>query len=282
MSESAPTDAVDAMFAIDPHIDAVTELVRRVGALSLRWYRRVERIENKDADRLGGGFDPVTEADRAVETALRAGLEERFPDHAVYGEEFGTTGNGPVRWTIDPIDGTRSFITGHPMWGTLLGCQIEGRPVAGWLYVPTLDETYVGRVGQGTSGSSSAVFHSPEGTENLAVSTTSELEHAIVACTHPSMFAPGPEADGFGRLADAVKMVRYGGDCVNYGLLAAGLIDLVVENGLAPYDIIPLIPIVEAAGGMVTDLEGNPPLDGGWAVAAASPALHEAALAMLR
>ena len=264
----------DPSFAIGPHLDAVTDLVRRAGDRSLEWYRTVDRIDNKH----DVGFDPVTEADRAVEADIRRDLEARFPGHQILGEEFGISGDGPYRWTIDPIDGTRAFITGHPMWGTLVGFQDHGRPVAGWMHLPVLGETYIGhetcrpRMGAGGGGIEE---------RRVEVRPTERLDDAVVLCTHPDMFAPGPEADGFARVAARARMVRYSGDCLNYGLVAMGLADAVVENGLAPYDIVPLIPIVESAGGTITDLDGQPPLDGGFVVAAATPALHRAILAEL-
>jgi histidinol phosphatase-like enzyme (inositol monophosphatase family) len=254
------------------HYEAqITALVRSASRLSLNWYRRPMTVENK----LTTGFDPVTAADRAVEDEIRAGLSQLFPDHAILGEERGETGSGPYRWVIDPIDGTRAFISGQPMWGTLVGLQVRGEPVAGWMHVPVLDESYVatpagGRLIQG------------EATRALAASDVTELSQAILLCTHPAMFAPGPQQDGFRRLEAGVRLSRYSGDCLNYGLLAAGQVDLVVENGLAPYDILPLLPIVAASGAVITDLDGNPPLQGGYVVAAATPSLHAAALAVLR
>ena len=261
---ASPFDIVD-------HLDAITDLVRRAGDLSLRWYRNLDRVENKDTD----GFDPVTDADRAVEAELRRQLEERFPGHEILGEEFGHSGDSPYRWTIDPIDGTRAFITGHPMWGTLLGFQDRSRPVAGWLHAPVLGETLVGHDGD-------CHLHTDDGVRRVEVSSTGRLEEAVVLCTHPDMFAPGPEAEAWGRVAGQARLVRYSGDCLNYGLLAMGLADAVVENGLASYDIVPLIPVVEAAGGVVTDLAGRLPIDGGYVVAAATPELHEALLAELQ
>ncbi len=255
--------------AVAACLDEVAEMVRASSMHSLQWYRRLDRIDNKSV----AGFDPVTEADRAVESKLRAMLGHRFPGHAILGEEFGLSGRGRYRWIIDPIDGTRAFITGQPMWGTLLGLQDRGLPVAGWMHLPVLDETYVGH--------DHCELRAGGSTTTITVSATTELTDAIVLCTHPSMFAPGPEADRFGALAAAAKMVRYSGDCVNYGLLAMGLADLVVENGLADYDIVPLIPIVEAAGGVVTDLAGRSPVGGGYVVAAATPELHAQALAKL-
>ncbi|MEM7275005.1 MAG: inositol monophosphatase family protein, partial [Actinomycetota bacterium] len=201
-------------------------------------------------------------------------LGDRFPGHAILGEEFGLEGSGPYRWTIDPIDGTRAFITGQPMWGTLLGFQADERPVAGWMYLPVLDEAFSGHGG-------TCRLMTPTETRTVTVSATERLEEAVVLCTDPTMFAPGDESERFGRVASRVKLVRYAGDCLNYGLLSMGLADLVIENGLASYDIVPLIPIIEAAGGIVTDLDGNTPVDGGYVVAAATEALHAAAIAEL-
>ena len=143
MSNTANHRAAETseIFDVGPYVDEVAAMVRAAGQLSLQWYRSLDQIDNKKADAGLDGYDPVTEADRAVEQELRTNLLARFPDHAVLGEEFGLTGEGPCRWIIDPIDGTRAFITGQPMWGTLLGLQINGEPVAGWMYQPVLDET---------------------------------------------------------------------------------------------------------------------------------------------
>lgn len=248
----------------------VTALVRTASRLSLNWFRRPMAVDNKLAE----GFDPVTEADRAVEDAVRAGLAELFPDHAILGEERGLTGSGPCRWLIDPIDGTRAFISGGPMWGTLVGLEVEGRPVAGWMHIPTLDETYVA-----TPTGSRLV--QPGGERPLGASRVTELGQAILLCTHPSMFAPGHERQRFAALEGSVRLSRFSGDCLNYGLVATGSADLVIDNGLAPYDIVPLLPILEASGAVISDLDGNPPLTGGFVVAAATPELHAAAVAIL-
>ncbi len=260
-------------------LNAVTQLVQRSSESSLEWYRRFNRatesasagadIENKSSH----GFDPVTEADRAVESKIREGLGELFPDHSILGEEFGTTGTSSVQWIIDPIDGTRAFITGQPMWGTIVAVTSNGTPLGGWMHVPTLDETYV--------GSEQTWWSDNTGIRQIETASTTSLSDAVLLCTHPSMFAPGPEAESFARLVQSVKMTRYSGDCVNYGLLAMGLADLVVENMLAPYDIVPLLPIIEGAGGVVTDLDGQPPLNGGYVVAAATPELHASAVRLL-
>jgi len=259
-------------FDIEAHADGVTELVRSASRQALAWHRRPLPVENK----LAVGFDPVTEADRAVEDTIRAGLAARFPGHAILGEERGETGSGPYRWVIDPIDGTRAFISGQPMWGTLVGFQVDRAPVAGWMHIPVLDETYL------ATPSTGARLIGPGGERRpLAVSAVTELSRAILLCTHPSMFA-GPQREAFDALEASVRLSRFSGDCLNYGLLAAGHVDLVIDNGLAPYDIVPLLPILAAAGAVVTGLDGELPLDGGFALAAATPELHAAAMAILR
>lgn len=262
-------------FAIGPHMDEVTELICAASERSLQWFRQGNQsgftVGNKAEP---GSFDPVTEADRAVEDEIRAGLSELFPDHAIIGEERGTTGEGERRWIIDPIDGTRAFISGQPMWGTLVGFQDGGRVIAGWLHQPTTGETYV-------ASPSGSWWDSSSGRRPLKTSDVTKLGDAILLCTHPSMFVTADEQAAFARVEQQVKMTRYSGDCINYALLATGSADLVIENQLQPYDIIPLIPIIEAAGGIVTNLEGQPPLEGGWVIAAATGGLHTQALDQL-
>ncbi len=265
----------------------VTALVRSCGNESLRWFRgglgsagdggladeRSLVVENKAA----AGFDPVTDADRHVEHLIRSQLRAWFPEHVILGEEAGETGSAHAsrhRWVIDPIDGTRAFVSGQPMWGTLLGLQFDEVPVAGWLHVPPLDETYVASGGVG-------VVHALGRERALVTSAATSLAEATLLCTHPTMFATAGEQAAFARVSDQCRLTRYSGDCVNYGLIATGDADLVVENQLQPYDVIPLIPIVEAAGGVITDRAGGPATNGGWAVAAATPELHAAALEAL-
>ncbi len=271
-------------------LDKVTRLIVESSRCALDWFRPgIQPGRSGDPglavdNKLSSGFDPVTEADRAVERLIRDGLADLFPDHAITGEEFGLSGEGRHRWFIDPVDGTRAFVTGQPMWGTLVGLTVDGRPTAGWMHLPVLDETYVGldtgshlirRAGDdGAGGGPVAV--------PLRTTPTTSAAEAMMLSTDPSMFAPGPERERFEALGESVKMLRYGGDCMNYALLASGDADLVVENQLQTYDILPLIPIITGAGGVVTNLLGEVPLDGGYVVAAATPELHAAALAVLR
>ena len=222
----------------------------------------------------GEGFDPVTEADRAVEARIRERIEQRYPDHGITGEEFGVkTGASAWSWILDPIDGTRSFIIGLPTWGCLLGLLRDGEPVLGFMHQPVVGETFSG-------DGDRAWIDRGGGRRPLRVRTDARLGDAILAATHPAMFKDAALAR-FEALAARVRMTRYGGDCYNYCLLAHGLLDLVVEDDMKPHDILPLVPIVRGAGGLVTDLQGATP-GGGMVVAAANQALHREALQAIR
>lgn len=245
------------------------------GALALQHFRAELFAEDKGSIH---GYDPVTEADRGIEDILRAAVAERYPDHQFTGEERGTSGpDGRYRWVVDPIDGTKAFVSGVPMWGTLVGLLDDGEPVAGWLHQPYLQETFAAVGGVATLTSARH-----EGPVPLRTRPTTRLDEAILYTTHDTMFRDPEPAAAYGRLRDAVRLQRWGGDCYAYALLTLGHIDLVVENGLNDYDIIALIPIVEAAGGVVTTLDGGPATHGGFVVASATPELHEAAVAALR
>ena len=175
---------------------------------------------------------------------------------------------------IDPIDGTKSFISGFPTWGMLLGLQQGGRALAGLMYQPVTGELFCGSAAGGALVQNGV-------TTPLKTRPTQRLEEAILFCTHESMFADAGNLAAFRRIAAKVRLQRFGGDCYAYCMLALGQIDLVVEDTLQPYDIVPLIPIIEAAGGVVTDARGESPVAGGFVVAAASRPLHEEAMALL-
>jgi myo-inositol-1(or 4)-monophosphatase len=246
--------------------------MRQAGDIALQQFRAAPAIEDKGG---GGGFDPVTEADRMTERFLRRELSARYPAARIVGEEGGATGPpGPTQWVIDPIDGTRAYITGVPMWGVLLGLVVDGRPVAGWCRQPYLDETFAAVDGRGW------LDHAGRRCD-LHTGSTTDLAEASMYSTHPSMFTSPWARAAFESLAGRVRLQRFGGDCYSYCLLALGAIDLVVEADLQPYDIVPLIPIVEAAGGVVTGPQGQTPLAGGFVVAAATPELHARAMECL-
>lgn len=259
----------DAASNVLDAVDELTAVFVEISRGALEWFGTTLDVGNK-ADR---GFDPVTIADRTLEDRFRAAILERFPDHSVIGEEAERhVGTAPVEWIIDPIDGTRAFVTGRPMWGSLIGVSVDGQPVAGWMHQPVLGVTHVGSPGETT------MIDPAGGSRRVHTRQVETLAEAVLLCTHPGMFRTREERWGFAAVERAVQQSRYDGDCANYGFLAAGFGDLVIENQLQPYDIVPLIPIVEGAGGVVTTVDGGSPLAGGWIVAAANPTLHRAAL----
>ncbi|MBW2293088.1 MAG: histidinol-phosphatase, partial [Deltaproteobacteria bacterium] len=182
--------------------------------------------------------------------------------------------DSPYCWIIDPIDGTRAFISGVPAWGILLGLTLDKTCIAGVMHQPYLGETFLG-------GSGRASMRRAGKKLDLHTSETSDVASAVAYCTHPSMFTAKKDLERFQRVAHTSRMMRYGGDCYSYCLLALGMIDLVIDGELKPYDIIPLIPIVEGAGGVVTNWQGESAMAGGLVVAAANPELHAQALDLL-
>jgi myo-inositol-1(or 4)-monophosphatase len=221
------------------------------------------------------GFDPVTEADRRAETVLRELIFEKYPTHGILGEEHGRTpGADPLTWVLDPIDGTRAFICGMPQWGTLIALHDGTRPILGVIDQPITGERWVGHSG-------ATEFRTKSTTRRIRTRALGDLGAAVLTTTHPTAYFSPEEAAAFERLAGQVRMTRFGGDCYAYGLLAMGFIDLVVEAGLAPWDVQALIPIIEGAGGLVTSWTGGDAQDGGRVLAAANPELHRQALAVL-
>lgn len=233
------------------------------------------RRSDLDAEnKLVSGFDPVTIADRAAEQAMRAVLAEHRPDDGILGEEFGETpGTSGRQWVLDPIDGTRGFISGTPTWGVLIALSDASGPFLGIIDQPYIGERFVG--GQGH-----ATVTGPLGQNALATKTTQTLDQAILFTTFPEVGTPTERA-AFAAVAQHVKLVRYGADCYAYALLAAGQIDLVIESGLNAYDIQAPIAVIQAAGGIVTDWQGGAAHMGGRALAAANPTLHALALETL-
>ena len=222
-----------------------------------------------------GRFDPVTEADRAAEAAMRAVLAAHRPDDAVLGEEEAAKpGTSGLTWVIDPIDGTRAFISGTASWGVLIAlCDTDG-PIYGLIDQPYIGERFEGGFGR-------ALVTGPMGVAPLATRATADLAGATLFTTFPEIGTTAERA-GFEAVRDRVKLTRYGLDCYAYALIAAGQVDLVIEAGLASYDIAAPIAVITAAGGIVTDWQGGPVHHGGRALAAANPMIHAAALAILR
>jgi myo-inositol-1(or 4)-monophosphatase len=248
------------------------ETILAAGDLALRYFRQPIAVDNKLGEQ---GFDPVTCADREIEALLRDQLGKRFPEFGIIGEEGGTsTGSADINWVIDPIDGTKAFISGFPTWGILLGLQQGNDVLAGLMHQPVTGELFFGSADKGE-------LQQGGKTTGLQTKTTERLADAILYCTHESMFVEEVNLAAFRRIADKVRLQRFGGDCYAYCMLALGQVDLVVEDTLQPYDIIPLIPIIEAAGGVVTNDKGESPLDGGFVIAAATRQLHEEAMSLL-
>jgi myo-inositol-1(or 4)-monophosphatase len=227
----------------------------------------VPRADNKAGE---GAYDPVTELDRAAELALRAAIEERFPEDGIEGEEFGLTrGNAPRRWVLDPVDGTRALICGLPSWTTLVALAEDGAPVAGFIDAPVLNELLVGLPGEARLNGRS-----------VRTSGCKALADARLSTTDPYLLSDA-ERDAFTRLRLAAPVTRYGLDALAYARLAAGHIDLVAESGLRRHDWHALVPVVRGAGGTIGNWQGGADLSGGDVLAAATPDLFEAAVAKL-
>ncbi len=249
----------------------IGRLATASGETILPFFRTSLSIDNKSATH---DFDPVTEADRAAEAVMRRLIKAHFPKHGIVGEEFGSEGeDAEYVWVLDPIDGTKSFISGFPIWGTLIALLHKGTPVFGMMHQPFIGERFSGDGG-------SAHYSGSTGERRLAVRRCASLRDATLFTTSPLLMKPADRA-AFDRVQQAVRLTRYGGDCYSYCMLAAGHLDLVIETELKPYDIAALIPIIRGAGGVVTTWEGKPAQSGGRIVAAGDPRVHEAALKLL-
>lgn len=247
-------------------------LADRSGAAILPHFRNLHRVEDKSGS---GYFDPVTAADRAAEQVIREELAAAWPDHDVVGEEFGGDATGAEYcWLIDPIDGTRPFVLGLPVWGTLIGLLRHGTPFLGLMDQPFTGERF-------WAGPDGAFSRGPMGEKPLTTRSCSSLSDAVISSTHPDMFANDNDRERFDALSKTARMRWFGGDCYGYCLLASGHIDIIAESGLSAYDIVPLVPIVEAAGGRITTWQGGPVSDGGSVLACGDPRLHGAALEIL-
>jgi myo-inositol-1(or 4)-monophosphatase len=260
----------------------VDRLAQISGEVILPFFRSAIGAEDKSR---GGAFDPVTEADRAAEVAMRRLIGQAFPAHGIIGEEYGKDrADAEYVWVLDPIDGTKAFISGLPTWGTLIGLTHGGRPVYGMMSQPFTRERYYG---DGASASWRGPAATPQNargdgavTRPLRVRSCASLAQATLMTTTPKMFDAN-EAPAYMRVEDKVRLVRYGADCYAYCMLAAGFIDIVIEANLKPHDVVALIPIVEGAGGVVTTWDGGDPARGGRIVAAGDKRVHEEALRLL-
>lgn len=248
--------------------DFALELARAARLETLPRWRAGIPAEDKG----GGGFDPVTDADREAERAMRVLIEERFPDHGVSGEEYGETGgrDGFI-WSLDPVDGTRSFMCRLPTWTTLIALLDKGEPVLGVIDAPVLGETYVGHGNE-------AWLRGNEDSVQLATSGCATVADARLSTTDPYLL---PDPRQFDRVRTTAKVIRYGHDGYAYACVAAGTLDLVIESGLKPHDYNALIPVVRGAGGHIGDWKGGEEFGFGQVIAAATRELYEEAVALL-
>jgi len=252
---------------LDTLLNLALHLADAAGEVIRPYFRKPLAIRDKP------DLTPVTAADRAAEAAMRALIEARFPDHGIVGEEFGRVReDAEFVWTLDPIDGTKSFISGVPLFGTLIALALDGRSILGVIDQPILRERWVGAVGRPTTLNGAAI-------QCRACPT---LAAATLFATTPDMFK-GEDAACFARVSAAVKLTRFGADCYAYGLVATGFVDLVLEASLKPYDCCAMVPIVEGAGGVATDWRGRSLhlASDGRILVAGDRRLHGAALALL-
>lgn len=240
-------------------------------AAILPYFRADHSVSHKGGER----FDPVTDADEAAERTMRTLIEREFPDHSILGEEYGgELAQAGYQWILDPIDGTRAFISGLPTWGVLIGLYHNGAPLIGVMDQPYLDERYRGWM-------SGANVTTRGATKAITARARASLSEATLSTTDPYLFRDAAEANAFARVRAQAKLTRYGYDCYAYCMLAAGHIDCVIENGLKAFDIAALIPIITGAGGGVCSWDGGDASTGGRVVAYGDPRMRAAVLELV-
>ena len=256
------------MAALDAYLALAAELADAAGAVIRPYFRTTLTVDDKP------DLSPVTAADRAAEMAMRQMIAARFPEHGIIGEEYGRErDDAEFVWVLDPIDGTKSFISGVPLFGTLIALARQGRPILGIIDQPISRERWIGAAGRDTTHNGRPARSRP----------CPGIGAATVFATTPDMFR-GADADAFARVAGAAKLVRYGADCYAYGLVALGFVDVVIESSLKTYDFGAMLPVIEGAGGIATDWQGAP-LDlssDGRVLIAGDKRTHSDALALLR
>jgi histidinol phosphatase-like enzyme (inositol monophosphatase family) len=266
MSETTPRESCP-----DAFVSLAERLADAAGEIARAYFRQNLEIERKLDE------TPVTIADREAEAAMRARIAESFPDHGMVGEEHGTLrAEAEYVWVLDPIDGTKRFISGHVQFGTLIALLREGRPILGVIDMPAMGERWIGAAGRPT------VYRDRDGTREARVRPCADLAEASLFATSPHMF-PGADFEAFERVRTRVKLPLYGSECYAYGLLALGFADLTIEDDMGVYDYLPLVAVVEGAGGTITDWAGRPlGLESDGRVLAAGDArTHAAAMALL-
>ena len=253
-------------------LDLALRLAEAGREVARRHFRQGLAVEDK-ADE-----SPVTRADREAESAMRTAICTAYPEHGIHGEEFGVeNAEAEFVWVLDPIDGTKRFITGNPLFGCLVALLQAGRPIRGLIDMPILGERWLGATGHAT------IFSDSRGPRDARVRSCATLDAATLLATSPDMFKDG-NAAAFRRLHGAVKLALYGGDCFNYGLLASGFADIVIEADLAPYDHLAHAPIIAGAGGIMTDWQGRPTSleTDGRVVCAGARRCHDLAISLLQ
>jgi myo-inositol-1(or 4)-monophosphatase len=242
-------------------------LADAAAAVTLEYFRAPIGVDNKLA---GRGFDPVTKADQGAEKAIRALIDTHYPDHGIHGEEFGVKEtDGPFEWVLDPVDGTRAFISGLPTWGTLIALKYEGTPIIGVIDQPYLRERYLGWPGGATLNG-----------KPITTRACSALADATISTTDSDLFTQ-EERPRFDTVRAGSQLVRYGLDCYAYAVLSGGHMDLVMESGLQPYDMMALIPVIRGAGGSATNWQGEAPGACGRLLAVGDPTLLDEVLPIL-
>ncbi len=257
---------------IKEYSDFLDMLADAAAEITLPMFKKPLHVVNK-GKKLRLDFDPVTEADKQAEKVIRNLISQNYPDHNILGEEHGQEQNGKSEytWVIDPIDGTRAYICGIPTWGTLIALNDGKYPLIGMLDQPYLKERYI--------GTGDKAFLNGQ---RINCRNCTDISNATLSTTDPTqLFANEKDSDAFGRVAAKARLVRNGYDCYAYVMVAAGFMDIVIESGLEAYDIQALIPIIEGAGGVITDWSGGSAADGGQVVATATKALHKQVLTLL-
>ena len=256
----------------DDYLEFAYRTALAAGASTLPHFRVPIAVDDKGA----GDYDPVTAADREAESVIRAAIAKAFPDHGIRGEEHGAEpGRSRYTWVIDPVDGTRSFITGQLHWGLLIALHDGAHVVCGVMHQPYVGETFLAVRG------GPARFRRGSSQRTLSTRRCASIGDAVLVATSPSIFGTDAERAAFARVSERARLTRFGGDCYAYCLLAMGLIDVVVEAGLHAWDIQALVPIVEGAGGTVTTWGGDSCDEGGQVVACGDPALAPQVRALL-
>ena len=256
----------------DAYLEFAYRTAVAAGASTLPHFRVAIPVDDKG----DGDYDPVTAADREAEVVIRSAIQKAFPDHGIRGEEHGAErGSSRYTWVIDPVDGTRSFITGQLHWGLLIALHDGAHVVCGVMHQPYVGETFLAARG------GPARFRHGDTERTIATRRCASLSDAVLAATSPSIFETAAEREAFGRVSARARFTRFGGDCYAYCLLAMGLIDVVVEAGLNAWDVQALVPIVEGAGGTITAWDGGSCDEGGQVVACGDPSLAPQVRALL-